>query len=150
MHALTRIFHYVLLHKSQKTPGWKWPRKIIWSSSSLHLENLHWWELYHTPGEVVPAIGCYHCKKYLSYTRMKPTIVTTWIIPVWREILPPLSSHPVCTGELWWGPPKPSLLQEQKTWLLQSFFIGHIVQPFDNFHGILLDFLHSVCIFLEF
>lgn len=133
--------------ESQKTSGWKWPCKIIWSKPSSDLENLHWWELYHIPGEV-PVIGCYHCKKDLSYTKMKPILGATCLLPVWRELLPPLSSQPVSTEELWWGPPKPSLLQGEKTWLLQSFLIGHIPKPFDHFHGIPLDFLQSVCIFL--
>ena len=33
--------------------------------------TLQWWILYHVPGMVVPVIDCSHCKKFLSYIKMK-------------------------------------------------------------------------------
>lgn len=40
-------------------------------SVQFYLGNFQWWEFYHVPGKIVPVTGWSHCKKMLSYIKVK-------------------------------------------------------------------------------
>lgn len=89
-----------------------------------------------------------------SWKSPAPGKLFQWMIVVTVKIFFLIQRWNLLWCNFYWNtvmmcPPKPSFLQGEETWLLQSSLVVQILQPLDHLRGPPLDPLQSVCCFLE-